>query len=379
MDKIRILQVVTIMNRGGAETLLMNLYRNIDRTKIQFDFLTHRMEKGAYDDEIISLGGRIFHFPPIRPLGYRKYFKELDNFFLQHPEYKIVHSHINENSSFVLRAANKSGVPIRVAHSHLGTLPIDYKIPFRYYGRYFLRENATHYFACSTDAGRWLFGRDITDNRQVTVLKNGVDYTNLRFNKESREKIRHEMGIEDKLVISHIGRFEEQKNHSFLIDVFDGVIKRNPNAILLLIGDGKLKSSIIRKVERLGLKNSVRFLGIRSDVCELMQAMDIFLFPSKFEGLPVALVEAQGAGLHCIVSDAITKESDIGAGLLQFIDLKESKSLWADKVIATEISHIDVREALDKSGFNIIKTAKTLQSLYIDLLANKGDFETNAY
>lgn len=367
MEPVRILQVVTIMNRGGAETLLMNLYRSIDHTKLQFDFLSHRLEKGAYDDEIIGMGGRIFYFPPIRPHRYFRYFKDLDNFFLSHPEYRIVHSHINENSGFVLRAAKKAGVNVRITHSHLGSLPIDYKLPFRYYARHFLRQNATHYFACSTGAGKWLFDTDIVKDGKITILKNGVDDQTFKYNSAKRSSVRSEMGLEDKFVIGHIGRFEPQKNHSFLIDVFKEVQQQNSDAILLLIGTGKLRKKIENKVERAGLSGSIRFLGIRSDIARLFQAMDIFLFPSTFEGLPVALVEAQAAGLQCIVSDTITDESDIGADLLQFVSLKELPTTWADKVINSNLVHIDTGEALGKSGFNIVDIAAVLQKFYLDL------------
>lgn len=367
MGQVRILQVVTIMNRGGAETLLMNLYRNIDRNKIQFDFLTHRLEEGAYDEEIKSLGGKVFHLPPIRPTRYKKYFKELDSFFLQHPEYKIVHSHINENSSFVLRAAKKADVPVRIAHSHMSNLPIDYKLPFRYYARHFLRGNATHYFACSTEAGKWLFDAYIVNSNKVVMLKNGVDYESFKFNDEIRHRLRHELGLEDKFVVGHVGRFEPQKNHSFLIDVFREVKFQKPDSILLLVGSGKLKNDIEKKVDKLGLGESVKFLGVRSDIPQLMQAMDVFLFPSVFEGLPVALVEAQAAGLSCIISDSITSQSDIAAGLVNSVSLKEAKSTWVDKIINTNLSHINSKEALNKSGFNIVEISKSLQDFYLNL------------
>ena len=358
------------MNRGGAETLLMNLYRKLNHKKVQFDFLTHRLEKGDYDDEIIALGGRIYYLPPIRPHRYRKYFAELRDFFLNHQEYKVVHSHINENTGFVLRAAKNAGVPVRIAHSHLGSLPIDYKLPFRYYGRKHLKNNCTHYFACSKDAGKWLFGHSIKKDEKVTVLKNGVDYEDFKYDNAARERLRQQLVIEERFVIGHVGRFEKQKNHNFIIDIFWEVKKKRPDAVLLLIGNGKLRGSIENKVKKLGLKDSVKFLGVRSDIPQLMQAFDLFLFPSLFEGLPVALVEAQAAGLKCIVSSTITRESDIGSGRLQFIDLNKDKNYWAEKIANSEYNRIDTRAAINKRGFNINEIAKKMQRFYSESYKN---------
>ena len=184
MEPIRILQVVTIMNRGGLETMLMNYYRQMDRSKIQFDFMVHRAEKGHYDDEILSLGGNIYRMPQIRPGNYRLYFKELNDFFSTHPEYKVVHSHINENSSFVLRAAKRAGVPCRIAHSHLSDLGIDLKLPFRLYARFSMKDYPNQYFACSKNAGKWLFGQGVSSSKEITILNNAVNVEEFKFNEK---------------------------------------------------------------------------------------------------------------------------------------------------------------------------------------------------
>lgn len=373
MEPIRVLQVVTVMNRGGAETMLMNIYRNIDRSKVQFDFLTHRLEEGAYDQEIQELGGRIFRFPPIRPQRYARYFRELDEIFSHHPEYRIVHSHINENSSFVLRAAKKAGVPVRIAHSHTSNLPLDYKLPFRYYGRFFFRENATHCYACSTEAGKWLFKRYAAQNSGVEILKNGVDYDIFKYDHEVRSKLRREMELEDKFVVGHVGRFDKSKNHAFLLEVFKEIHNVRTDSVLLLAGDGYLRPNILKKIEKLGLTGSVRLLGMRSDVARLLQVMDIFLFPSIFEGLPMALVEAQAAGLECIVSDAVSKESDIGAGLVRFVSLKEPPKAWAEKALNVSLNRVDSKEALIKSGFDIVHISRSIQDFYIHNAENYGE------
>ncbi|MFS0822738.1 glycosyltransferase family 1 protein [Bacillus sp. 1P02SD] len=363
MKPIRILQVVTIMNRGGLETMLMNYYRHINRDKIQFDFLVHREEEGHYDKEILALGGRIYRMPQIRPGNYRKYFKLLDEFFLLHNEYKIVHSHINENSSFVLKAAKKAGVPGRIAHSHLSDLGIDLKLPFRLYARFNMKDNPSDYFACSKNAGNWLFGKKIP--KKITILNNAVNANEFKFDINVRKKVRKELNLEDQIIIGHIGRFNKQKNHTFIIDIFQEIIKRKPNSILLLAGDGNLRTLMEKKVQKLGLSNSVRFLGVRNDISKLMQAFDVFLFPSLFEGLPVVLIEAQAAGLRCFASDSITKESDI-TGRVEFISLEESSGKWAGKIIKATYDREDTRNNISEKGYDTSTMSKWLTNYYLN-------------
>ena len=364
MQPKRILQVVTIMNRGGIETMLMNYFRQIDRSKIQFDFLVHRTEPGHYDEEILKLGGRIFYMTPIRPGNYRKYFRLLDQFFTTHREYKVVHSHINENSSFVLRAAKKAGIPGRIAHSHTSESGIDIKILFRLYARYSMKNNPSDYFACSKNAGEWLFGKKISESNELIVLKNAVNANKFTFNQNIRKTTRNSLGISNKLVIGHIGTFYKPKNHDFLINIFYELQKKQPNAVLLLVGEGKLKLSIEKKVNRLGLTKKVLFLGVREDVPNLMQAIDLLLFPSIVEGLPVVLIEAQAAGVKCLVSNSITQESDI-TGLVEFMSLKISPEKWAEKILSVSYEHTDTFETIAKQGFNSTANAKWLADFYI--------------
>uniref|UniRef100_UPI00313BE79F glycosyltransferase family 1 protein n=1 Tax=Bacillus sp. OTU2372 TaxID=3043858 RepID=UPI00313BE79F len=351
------------MNRGGLETMLMNYYRQMDRNKIQFDFMVHRDEEGHYDQEILNLGGKIFRMPPIRPGNYSIYFDLLDEFFKEHREYKVVHSHNNENSSFVLKAAKKAGIPCRIAHSHLSDLGIDLKIPFRLYARYYLRNNPNNYFACSKKAGQWLFGKKIANSKELRVLNNAVNVNEFKFDETVRKNIRDQLGIKDELVLGHIGRFNKQKNHEFLIEIFKNVHQKCPKALLLLIGEGNLRTSIEKKVANLGLSSHVRFLGIRSDVSNLMQAMDLFVFPSLFEGLPVVMVEAQAAGLKCIVSDEITKESDI-TGRVEFISLNKSPDYWAKQILFTSYEHADTSEYFKKNGYDSVTMADWLANFY---------------
>jgi glycosyltransferase involved in cell wall biosynthesis len=353
------------MNRGGLETMLMNYYRQIDRTKVQFDFMVHRAEEGHYDKEIVKLGGRIYKMPQIKPGNYRLYFKLLDEFFKNHKEYKVVHSHINENSSFVLRAAKKAGIPCRIAHSHLSDLGIDIKLPFRLYARSMMKNTPNNFFACSKNAGKWLFGKKIVNSNEIRVLNNAVNTSEFKFNMTIRNKIRNELGIQDELVIGHIGRFNKQKNHDFLIDIFHTVHQENKNAKLILIGDGHLRPSIEKKINNLGLTSNVKLLGVRSDISELMQAMDLFIFPSLFEGLPVVLVEAQAAGLKCLVSDTITKETDI-TGRVEFISLNSPPKYWANQILTSSYEHIDTTEKMKKNGYDSVTMANWLSNFYLD-------------
>lgn len=363
MEPIRVLQVVTIMNRGGLETMLMNYYRKLDKSKIQFDFMTNRVERGHYDDEIEALGGKIYRLSPIKPGNYKKYFKELDNFFNKHKEYKVVHSHINENSGFVLKVAKKAGIECRIAHSHLSDLKFDYKYPFRVYARKNLKGNVSDYFACSERAGQWLFGKEISSLGKVTVLNNAVDTEKFKINNDIRDKVRMKLGVEEKKVIGHVGRFNPQKNHEFLIDVFNEVYKKDKNTVLLLVGDGYLKEKIKEKVKKLNLEQGVKFLGVREDIPELMQAMDLFLFPSQFEGLAVVMVEAQAAGLKVITSTGVTKESDI-TNNVEFIDLSKGAEYWANAVINSDFEKKDSINMMIKKGYDSTNNVKWLSNFY---------------
>ncbi len=364
MEPIRILQVATIMNRGGLETMLMNYYRKIDRSKIQFDFIVHRQERGHYDDEIESLGGKIYRMPAIKPGNYRKYFRKLDEFFSEHKEYKVVHSHINENSSFVLRAAKKAGIECRIAHNHVAGLGIDYKFPFRMYARYYLKPNANHYFACSDEAGKWLFGETEVKNNNVTILNNAIDMDRFKFNQLTRNSLRKELNIEGKFVVGHVGRFHKSKNHGFLIEVFREVYRKNNNAVLLLIGEGNEFNDIKEKVNSWGLDKVVIFLGGRSDVNALINVMDIFVFPSLFEALPVVLIEAQANGLPIIVSKGIPKEADL-TNSINFIDLKLGKDEWCNKILSTKINRVNNREILSSRGYSIDDKVKWITDFYL--------------
>lgn len=359
---IRILHIVTTMNRGGLETMLMNYYRHIDRSKVQFDFLVHRDFEADYDKEIKELGGNVYHLSTLNPLS-TSYKKSLNDFFKYHSEYKIVHSHLDCMAGIPLKYAKLNNVPLRIAHAHNSNQTKDVKYPLKLFYKRNIKRNANYLFACGDEAGKWMFN---TDN--FKVLNNAINAKDYTFNINIRNGKRKEFGIsDDSILIGHVGRFFTQKNHEFLIDIFNQFHKDHSNSYLMLVGEGELKTSIQDKVKALGLEDNVIFTGLRSDVNELLQAIDVFLFPSLYEGLPVSIIEAQAAGLPCLISDKVPIECK-KTDLVYQLSLEDSVNIWADKI--HELSHITRRntyEEIKESGFDIVENAKWLENFYIDL------------
>lgn len=366
---IKILQVIGIMNRGGAETMIMNLYRTIDKTKIQFDFVVHTTEIGAFDNEIEAYGGKVFHCPKYDGKNHFQYKKWWDNFFARNSEnYKIVHGHIGSTASIYLSIAKKYGL-YTIAHSH----NTDGKQSLKNYLYKLMSYNTRHiadsFFACSYVAGVDRYGKHIADNSsKFTVLKNAIDTEQFLFNADFRNEIRSEFDIaEDKIVVGHIGRFNIQKNHKFLADIAYETLKKNDNIVFMFVGDGDLKDDIENKINSLGIQKNVIFTGVRSDVNKFYQAFDLFLFPSFFEGLPVTLVEAQASGLKCLVSDRITDEVSI-TDLIVYKSIDDSAESWADeifKVISFNRKN-EFKQIID-SGYDINTTSKWLMNFYINV------------
>ena len=358
---LHILHIATSMNRGGLETLLMNCYRHIDREQIQFDFLVHRSFRADYDDEIEALGGTIYRLPRLNPFS-PGYYAALMRFFHAHPEYHIVHCHLDCMSAIPLSVAKKCGVPVRIAHSHNANQDKNWKYILK---RIFMKQTpkfATHYFACSKQAGSWMF-----PGQSVTVIANGIDTPQYQFSATYRNSIRTELNLADHFIIGHTGRFMPQKNHDFLIDVFREVHDRQPNSVLLLIGEGPLSGSIAQKVKQLNLEDSVRFLGVRSDVNQLLQAMDAFVMPSLYEGLSLATVEAQTAGLPCFLADTIPSECHLTDNV-SFLSLSAPPSEWATAILSTDYSQRrSGHETVRNAGFDIRATADFLQDFYLNI------------
>lgn len=355
---IRVLQIVTYMGRGGLETMIMNYYRNIDRNKVQFDFLVHRQEEADYDKEIVALGGKIYHMPMLNPFS-KSYFNALDSFFKEH-KYDIVHCHLDCMSAYPLKIAQKNGVRVRIAHSHNKSQDKNLKYPIKLYSKRLIPKYATHLLSCGKEAGDWMF-----NGKPYTILNNAIDAQSYRFDKQIREEMREQLGFnQEDFVIGHVGRFNPQKNHNFIIDVFNFVHKKNTAAKLVLVGAGDGQKAIKKKVESLALSDSVLFLGNRTDVNKILQAMDVFLFPSLYEGLPLSIIEAQAAGLPCVISDNVPPEC-IVTDLIEAASLDDALAKWEIVITSQKsVKRKDTYELIKKSGFDVKSNVLVLEKMY---------------
>ncbi len=358
-EPIRVLHIVTYMGRGGLETMLMNYYRNMDRTKVQFDFLVHRDFEADYDQEILSLGGKIYHMPRLVPWSL-SYKKQLCNFFKKHSEYKIVHVHQDCLSSVALKCAKECGIPVKIAHSHSSSAIKDIKYPIKMHYMKSITKYATDCFACAKQAGDWMFS-----GNQYKIIKNAIDAQKYSYSKERTDELIRKFDIKDKFVIGHVGRFRKEKNHEFLIDIFQEVIKKEPTAILMLVGDGEEQEKIKEKVRQLQLDNSVLFMGARNDVHELLQVMNVFVLPSLYEGLPVTMIEAQAAGVSCVISDQVPLECKI-TNLITQVNLDDSLEIWGKVILEKgKIGKVNTYSDICNAGFDIVSNAKQLQEFYL--------------
>lgn len=362
---IRILQCVNDMHRAGLETMLMNYYRNIDRTKIQFDFLTHRPYKSDYDDEIKNLGGRVYYAPRLYPQNYPIYFKWMKQFFEEHSEYQIMHSHIDAMSYIPLLAGKKSGIPIRIAHSHSTSIDRDFKWILKQYYRSKLNTVTTNCLACGSEAGQFLF-----KNKNFEIIPNAVEAEKFYYDNKTRIKKRKELGITDELVIGHVGRISHPKNHKFLIDIYKELLKNNSSAILLIIGTGEKEQEIKQYAAQLNLSDNIQFLGNRSDVAALYQAIDIFVLPSLFEGVPLVGIEAQFSDLPCFFSDKVPIEVAFSKKA-HFISLNLSAKEWVNRIMSCSTSNRNsYRRDIFDSPYDIKNAHYTLVNYYLNLLEN---------
>lgn len=357
------------MQRGGIESFMMSYYRNIERSKIQIDFIVHGFDKGAYDDEIRQMGGKIFNIP-VKSKNYFENIYQLKQIFSSN-EYKLVHSHMDAMNTLVLKVAKESGIPIRIAHSH----NIDHLTTnkFKYLLNEFAKKRitryATHFFACSEPAAKWLFGEELVQEKKVKIIKNAINLDDYYFNEKVRKEIRSDLNIENMLVLGHVGRFDYQKNHEYLLKIFQGLLETNANSRLILVGEGHLKKEISKKIKDMNLSDKVIMLGSRDNVNEILNSFDVFLLPSLFEGLGISLIEAQANGLRCIASKDTPIEVDI-TNTTTFISTKESKvSNWVEAILNIEnTNRIIEKDNFILSGYDIKNEAKKLQDLYLDYL-----------
>lgn len=365
---VRVLHVIGSMNRGGAETMIMNLYRNISREKVQFDFIECSSEVAAFDNEIQALGGRIFRCPRYTGKNHFTYVKWWNNFFREHAnEYRIVHGHIGSTAAIYLKIAKKFGL-FTIAHSHSTRTQLNLnEIIYAAYS-YPVRFIADQHFACSKAAGISRYGQAIgNDPCRCVVFHNAIDADHFRFDKSKRDAMRNRLRINDRIVIGHVGRFNEPKNHTFLLRVFKNIVAKEPNAVLLLVGDGTLRGNIETYIAKHNLGENVILTGVQSDVSPYYQAMDLFLFPSLYEGLPVTLVEAQTSGLPCVISDMVPGESILAPDLVTVQCLDWSTEQWADHVLMRlKGQRTDHSEVIKSCGYDISETAKWLEGFYLD-------------
>lgn len=356
---IRILHIVPNMQAGGLETFIMNVYRNIDRTKVQFDFLVHYQKTFFYDDEIQKLGGKIYRFSLRDDHHLIGYIHQLNKFYKQHSEYKVVHCHMSSIGAINFAIAKKNGVRVRIAHSHNSKTEKTLKGVIKSLLIKPLRFVSTCNLACSNQAGKFLYGH----KRPFTVVPNAIDIRKFTRNKNRRLSYRKKLNIQNSLVIGHIGRFNTQKNHKFLIDVFAQVHKKAPEAILLLAGTGPLKQSIRRYVDQQQLSKSVLFLGEITDTPDFYNGIDVFALPSLFEGLPVVGIEAQAAGKKCIFADTITRDVQISSNI-KFLPIgTKNMQQWADEIIATDKT-ASTSLSPTAQQYDIRATAQWLTALY---------------
>lgn len=361
-EPIRVLHVLQRMEAAGVQTFLMSLYRRIDRNIVQFDFLVHYETPQFFDDEIEQLGGHVYRLTFREDYDLFKYLKDLDIFFERHPEYKVVHGHMHSLGAIYLYYAKKHGIQSRIAHSHTNNTQNDKKKILKLLMNRLYAKDATELFACSSNAGEYMFG-----DKSFRVINNAIDSNHFSFSRQKRETKRKELGIDHRFVIGSVGRFELQKNQKFAVEVFEAFQKKHQNSVLLLIGSGSMEQEIRNLVISKGLKDSVMFLGNRRDVAELYQAMDVFLMPSLFEGLGIVAVEAQAAGTPVVCTDTLPKEIDVSP-LIHRVSLNEREEVWATRIIEAAshpMSHMDMKSYIIEADYDMTMLADKMQEFYL--------------
>ena len=354
---IRVLHIVGNMNKGGQETFIMNIYRNIDREKVQFDFIVHG-PKGYYEDEILELGGEVYRVTP-KTKNLYKYLSDMRSVFKEN-KFNVVHIHSGTATVFLdALIAKNSGVSNIIAHSH-STQSSNGAVLHKLC-RPLLNRFVNYRFACSQSALEWLFGKQHISKQ--TIIKNSIDVSKYTYNSERRQTIRKNLGLTNELVIGHIGRFHPCKNHQLIVRVFKEVYNKNNNSVLILVGTGQLENEIKNQVKDLGIANNVKFLGLRDDVNDLLQAIDVLIFPSIYEGFPVTIVEAQAAGVPCVISKHLTQELDI-TPLLNRVDIDASIEIWTQEIFNQYMVNKPKDTSLDliNSGFDNKMNSEYIQN-----------------
>lgn len=368
---IRVLHVLGTTNLGGAESRIMELYRCIDRNQVQFDFLIHTREDGHYSEEIRSLGGHIYSLPRFKIFNMAEYRKAIHTFFKEHTEFSVVQGHMTSTAAIYLPIAKQEygrrSMPlITAAHARSAGVDKGLKGLATRILRLPLKNRADYLFTCSKEAGIAVYGARAVREGRVWTIPNAIDAQRFSFQQKVRDEIRSELGIQDKFVIGHVGRFGFMKNHTYLVDVFAKICETRKDAVLVMIGQGELEETIREKVKSLGLEDRAYFLGNRYDVEKYYQAFDYFVFPSTFEGLPGSVAEAQAAGLHCLVSDKVTREVAL-TDLVAYRSIEEDPGLWAEEILGNAQAALvreDMREAIAQKGFDVRSQAVQMAEFY---------------
>lgn len=363
---IRVLHSVSNMDRAGIETMLMNYYRHIDRSQIQFDFIVNKPKPGDYDDEIRRMGGHIYQSPGLNPLHYPQYLRFVQQVVAQDSNIRILHAHNEAMGLYALNGARKAGLKTRIAHAHNTRIIRDYKWPLKMFCKQFLASSATDLWSCGRDAGIYFFGKKNWEQRGM-ILHNAIEPSTFRFDPAVRARMRAQYGLGEQIVLGHVGRFNVQKNHTRLLDIFAQFLRLEPDAMLVLIGTGELEEPIRAKAQELGIAGHILFAGLQSNVAEWYQLMDLFVMPSLFEGLPVVGIEAQAAGLGCLFSDAVPDEVLLSEQSVCF-PLRATDEAWAAEIRRLLQQHPDRSRGIEticRAGYDINAEAVRLQELYL--------------
>ncbi len=364
---IRIVHYIGSFELGGSQAMIMNVYRNIDREKLQFDFVVHDSRETTLTQEALAMGAKIYTCPRYTLSTSRAYVKWWKQFICEHKEYKIVHSHVRSTAAIVLKIAKKQG-RITIAHSHSTSSGKGIQALVKNLLQYRIRYVADYFMGCSQNAGEWLFGKKVCRSDRYFNIQNAIDAQSYAYDEEIAKRARAELGYtENDYVIGHVGRFSQPKNHAFLLEVFKALRERDEKYKLLLVGDGELRGDIERAVADKGLQDVVQMTGLRRDVQRLMMAMDLFLFPSKWEGLGMVLVEAQATGCPCLASTAVPQAAKV-CELAEFMNLLCPPSEWADKIRSMNtIERRDRIADVRRCGFDVTDTSQWLQEFYLGL------------
>lgn len=369
-EPIRVLQVLGGTGLGGAESRVMDLYRSVDRTQVQFDFAVHNAQRDHFDDEIEKLGGHIYRMPRFRLYNWPAYRGAWKRLFMEHPDYVCVHGHMTSTASIYLPVAKKAGVKRTVAHARSAGTDAGWKGRLTRLMRRNLWKKTDYCFACSALAGEAVFGKRACEKGTVHVIPNAIAVEKFVFDPEKREKMRGRLHVQERFAVGHVGRFNPMKNHPFLLEIFAQIKKEKENAVLLLLGEGGGMNAAKEKAHQLGIADCVYFLGNQENVADYYQAMDFLVFPSLYEGMPGTVLEAQAAGLPCLIADTITPEVQV-TELVQAMSLNASAQEWArnvtgrvQKASETGQKRRSRAEELKKAGFDVNSQARRMTAFY---------------